>query len=192
MKRVRVKLLGSTIEPFTISVTPGMTAGEILASLNLSEYVLAIPPAPNRYFAPGDAVYDELLDGDFLLAVPPPRPPAAPSVSPSPKEALGELPMKTLTILIYGSKRPPFNVRIRPGTKTSHVLAYLKLSNYALVPAGAEDLAKVIFKHLNPSEDDLYERVADGAKLIALPPLEAARIAYADMLRNSPLKETIR
>jgi hypothetical protein len=100
--------------------------------------------------------------------------------------------MKTLTIRIYGSKRAPVHVRIRPGIRVCDVLSHLKINNYALVPAGAEDLATEIFKHLNPSEDDLYEQVADGAKLIALPPIEAARIAFADMLRNSPLKETIR
>jgi len=73
MKRVSVKHLGSTTQPFTIHVNQGDTAGAILSQLNLAHCVLAIPPAPNRYFAPDEAVYEELLEGDFLLAVCPPR-----------------------------------------------------------------------------------------------------------------------
>jgi hypothetical protein len=69
MKTIKVKLLGSTTQPFTIHVNPGDTAGEVLTKLNLAHCILAIPPAPNRYFAPHDAVYEELLEGDFLLAV---------------------------------------------------------------------------------------------------------------------------
>jgi hypothetical protein len=69
MKRISVKLLGSTIEPFALFVHPGVSAGEILAAVNLTDYVLAVPPAPNRYFLSAEAVYDELLEGDFLLAV---------------------------------------------------------------------------------------------------------------------------
>src|SRR6266705_1899175 len=71
MKRISVKLVGSKVEPFTIHVNPGVTAGEILAQLALEDCVLCIPPAPNRYCDDSEAVYEELLQGDFLLAVPP-------------------------------------------------------------------------------------------------------------------------
>ena len=71
MKRISVKLFGSVTPLFAIQVTPGDTAGDILAQLNLEDCVLSIPPAPNRYFDDSEAVYDELLEGDFLLAIPP-------------------------------------------------------------------------------------------------------------------------
>ena len=48
MKRISAKLVGSQIEPFTIQVNPGGTAGEILSQLNLEGYVLPIPPSPTQ------------------------------------------------------------------------------------------------------------------------------------------------
>ena len=57
MKRISVKLVGSTTEPFTIHVTPSMIASEVLASLNLEGHVLVIPPSPILYFAPDDEMF---------------------------------------------------------------------------------------------------------------------------------------
>ena len=45
MKRISVKLVETTIDPFSIQVNPGDTAGDILSRLNLGAYVLAMPPA---------------------------------------------------------------------------------------------------------------------------------------------------
>jgi hypothetical protein len=70
VKQISVKLVGSSTDPIVTQIASGVTAGDLLSQVNLAGYVLAIPPAPNRYFASAEAVYDELLDGDFLLAVP--------------------------------------------------------------------------------------------------------------------------
>jgi hypothetical protein len=180
MKRISVKLVGSATPPFTIHVNPGVTAGEILSQLNLTDAVLAIPPAPNRYFDPTDEVYEELLEGDYLLAVPSPIATSAPIST----EAHA---LKRLKIRIIGSKRPPVQIQIRPGTTVAHVLASLKLSHYILVPAGAEDLPKEIFG--GSFGDDLYEKTQDGDTLYAIPAFEAARIAFAAMMQKHTPKE---
>ena len=100
--------------------------------------------------------------------------------------------MKQLTIRLYSynRKRPPVQIRIQPGTTTAHVLAFLKLPGYVLVPAGADDLAAAILQDRPKAEDDLYARFQDGDTLIALPAFEAARIAYAAMMRKHAPKET--
>jgi hypothetical protein len=85
MKRISVKLVGSQVEPFTIHVNQGDTAGDILSRLNLAYCVLCIPPAPTRDFADAEAVYEELMEGDFLLAI------AKRSPTIDPDEALSEL-----------------------------------------------------------------------------------------------------
>jgi hypothetical protein len=104
--------------------------------------------------------------------------------------------MKLLTIRVYNWKRPPFHIQVRPGTKISDVLANLKLYEYFLIPAAAEasveDLTREIFKDFNHGHGavDLYARVENGDELIAFPAYEAARITYADMMRNASAKET--
>ncbi len=185
MKRISVKLVGSTIEPCTIQVTPGDTAGAILSRLNLGSYVLAIPPAPNRYFAPDESVYEELIDGDYLFAVAPPAPAAPLKPVAAPDTAAPAL--KGLKIRIFGSKRPSVHVQIRPGTTVAHVLASLKLAGYVLVPSGADDLPKEIFD--GSYGDDLYEKTQGGDTLIAIHGFEAARIAFAVMMQKHTPKE---
>jgi hypothetical protein len=184
VKRISVKLAGSDIAPFTIQVNLGDTAGDILSRLNLGAYALAIPPAPNRYFAPDEAVYEELLEGDYLLAVAPPAPSAAPLEEIADTAAPA---YKRLKIRVYGSKRRPVHIRIRPGTTVAHVLASLKLPGYVLVPSGADDLPKEIFD--GSYGDDLYEKTQDSDTLIAIHGLEAARIAFAVMMQKHTPKE---
>jgi hypothetical protein len=189
MKRISVKLVGSATPPFTIHVNQGDTAGEVLSRLNLAGVVLAIPPAPNRYFAPDEPVYEELLEGDYLLAVAPPAPSAAPLEEIADTAAPA---YKRLKIRIIGSKRPPVPVQIRPGTTATQVLASLKLShNYVLVPAVAEvaDIPSTIFNERFAPEDDVYEKTRDGDTLIAIHGFAAGRVAFAVMMQKHTPKE---
>jgi hypothetical protein len=188
VKTISVKLVGTTIDPFSIQVNPGDTAGDILSRLNLGPYVLAIPPAPNRFFAPDEAVYEELLEDDYLLAVPAPSPSATPLKPVAITDTQAQS-LKRLKIRFIGSKRAPVHIQIRPGTTVAHVLAYLKLSKYILVPASTEDLPKEIFD--GSYGDDLYEKTQDGDKLIAIPAFEAGRIAFSVLMQKHSPKETI-
>lgn len=100
--------------------------------------------------------------------------------------------MKRLTIRAIGSKHPLYKIQLRPGTRVNDVLSHFKLSGYVLVPAApsVDDLPKEIFDR--SAGDDLYERVEDGSKLIAIPAFEAARIGFEIMMRKHSPKETIR
>lgn len=91
MKTILLHLLGDESEPLTIDLWPGITAGNILANANLADYVLATSPAPPRCFGSTEEVYDELLDGDYLLAISQPSKPSAPIPSISREEALREI-----------------------------------------------------------------------------------------------------
>ena len=86
--------------------------------------------------------------------------------------------MKRLLIRVENSSNSPLSIQIRPATRSCDVAASLKLSGYVLVPASADDLAKAIFQELSAPDSDLYERVADGAELIALPAMDAVRMLF--------------
>jgi hypothetical protein len=98
--------------------------------------------------------------------------------------------VKYLTIRVYNSRKPPFHLRIWPGIRDIDALFHLKLYGYVLVPDTAENLASEIAKKCNARDDNLYERVADGDKLLAIHAGEAGRILWADIMGNASRKET--
>ena len=100
--------------------------------------------------------------------------------------------MKHIRIRMIGSKGPPHKLQIQPGTRASDVLAYLKLERYMLLPAADRTSIKEALKDLFSADEDVYVRVEDGAKLIALPAEAVARIAYQEMFPQSLWEEARR
>lgn len=69
MKKLAIGVAGSG-QLHDIEIRPGTTAGDILAQLNLREYLLA--KGPNEgFFAAAESVYDKVADGQKLFATPP-------------------------------------------------------------------------------------------------------------------------
>jgi hypothetical protein len=97
--------------------------------------------------------------------------------------------MKRILVRVLASNRPPHKLQIRPGTAASDVLAYLKLDRYVLIPAANRTSTKEALKDLIHKDEDLYARVEDGAKLIALPAEAVARIAYKEVVTSDPSNE---
>jgi hypothetical protein len=100
--------------------------------------------------------------------------------------------MKRILVRVLASNRPPHKLQIRPGTKASDVLAYLKLDRYVLIPAANRTSTKEALKDLIHKGEDLYARVEAGAKLIALPAEAVARIAYQELFPQSLWEEAKR
>jgi hypothetical protein len=72
MKRISVKIAGSEREPLDIQIMPRTTAGEILAQLNLENYVLSLQPNPDQllsFFEDSEDLYSKLSQGDILCAI---------------------------------------------------------------------------------------------------------------------------
>jgi hypothetical protein len=64
MKQITVKILGSDSDPIDINLMPEVTVGELLAALNLQDYVLASVSHPQKVFAEEEVLYDTVMDGD--------------------------------------------------------------------------------------------------------------------------------
>jgi hypothetical protein len=80
MKRIVVKIAGSEREPFDITIKPKTTAGEILARLNLEDYVLSLIPNPDQFldfFEDEQDLYPKLTEVDRLVAIPSSKAPDA-------------------------------------------------------------------------------------------------------------------
>jgi hypothetical protein len=75
--------------------------------------------------------------------------------------------MKRLLIQVSGSTRPPFKIKIRPGTTSRNILSHLNLAGYVL--ATTSDLTTEF-----APEADVYRYVRNGARLIAMTRVEAA------------------
>jgi len=70
MKRVAVRIAGSTRPPQDITVQPGTTAADILRQLGLEGYLLSAKGS-ETYYGDTEVVYPSLVDGDLLLATTP-------------------------------------------------------------------------------------------------------------------------
>jgi hypothetical protein len=187
MKRISVKLVGSVTPPFTIQVNPNDTAGDILSRLDLAHLALAIPPAPNRYFAPDEQVFEELLEGDFLLAV------AKRSSTIDTEDALSELQefeeaeegkpkitidieeirrdfrrllqIKTITLQIAGYESAAVEIDITPDDTPLKILNRMGLEECTL--CSGSDLANPY----KPTEA-VFEKLRDGQALYAVLPAD--------------------
>jgi hypothetical protein len=72
MKRIPVKVTGSERELQEITIKPGDTVGEVLARLNLEDYVLSLQPNTDQLlsFLEDEAdLYSQLSQGDVLCAI---------------------------------------------------------------------------------------------------------------------------
>jgi hypothetical protein len=74
MKRivVKVKVAGSEREFQDITIMPGNTVGEVLARLNLEDYVLFLQPNPDQllsFFEDCEDLYSQLKGGERLCAI---------------------------------------------------------------------------------------------------------------------------
>jgi hypothetical protein len=68
MKEVAIKVLGSDRMPFDLVLSPGMTAGDLLAEADLAGYVLVRQADPMNYLLPQQALFDLLEDCEMLSA----------------------------------------------------------------------------------------------------------------------------
>ncbi len=68
MKRIFVQLAGAESQPVEISIMPGVTAGELVRELELFGCVLFRRADPSRFFAGEEVIYDELTEGETLIA----------------------------------------------------------------------------------------------------------------------------
>jgi hypothetical protein len=71
MKRISIKVLGNEHELTNIQIKPGVTVGEVLAQLNLEDYVLSPLPNPNQLlsFLEDEEDLYSLKDGTRLYAI---------------------------------------------------------------------------------------------------------------------------
>ena len=67
MKRIAVRIAGSSREPQDITIQPGTTAHEILAQLGLDGYLLSAKNS-QTYFGDDEVVYPQVVDGDLMYA----------------------------------------------------------------------------------------------------------------------------
>ena len=68
MKRVFIQLAGSECQPVAITIHPGVTAAELVRELELFGCVLFRRADPSRFFAGEEVIYDELTEGETLIA----------------------------------------------------------------------------------------------------------------------------
>jgi hypothetical protein len=66
MKKLSVVVAG-TGQIRDLEIKPGTTAGDILAQLNLRDYLLSKGPN-DPFFANGESVYDKVADGEKIFA----------------------------------------------------------------------------------------------------------------------------
>jgi hypothetical protein len=100
--------------------------------------------------------------------------------------------MKRIIIDVQGSKRSPFEVQlftaqIRPGTRDCDILHSLKLGrmvDFYVLKSAADPMKRF------PDEEEVYSKVDDGDKLIAMSIGESARVMYEYMMSKASLKET--
>jgi hypothetical protein len=71
VKEIAIKVAGSESDPIDRTIKPGTTAGEILADIGLTGYLLSTGPNSNRFFAEDENVYIQISDGDKLYATTP-------------------------------------------------------------------------------------------------------------------------
>ena len=71
MKRIIVKIAGSEREPIDITIKPGSTPSDLLAQLNLKDYVLSPLPNPDELlsFLEDEEDLYSLKDGTRLYAI---------------------------------------------------------------------------------------------------------------------------
>lgn len=69
--------------------------------------------------------------------------------------------MKSITITVVSGETGAWDIRIKPGTTATDILAALKLSGYVLVPLSNPD--RVFSK-----KDDLYPKLSEGEDLCAI------------------------
>jgi len=70
MKRIAVRIAGSTREPQDMTIQAGTTAADILRQLGLEGYLLSAKGS-ETYFGDTEVVYPQLSDGDLLYATTP-------------------------------------------------------------------------------------------------------------------------
>jgi hypothetical protein len=68
MKVVEIKVPGSDREPLILELSPGMTAGDLLAEAGLAGYLLVRKANPMNYLAVEEDLYDLLTDCELLSA----------------------------------------------------------------------------------------------------------------------------
>lgn len=66
MKRLSVVVAG-TGQIRDVEIQPGTTAGDILAQLNLRDYLLSAGPN-DPFFASAETIYDKINDGEKIFA----------------------------------------------------------------------------------------------------------------------------
>jgi hypothetical protein len=68
MKDICVKIGGSEQPPIDRRIAPGTTAGELLADLGLSGYLLSSGPNSKRFWGDDENLYPLVQDGDKVFA----------------------------------------------------------------------------------------------------------------------------
>jgi hypothetical protein len=68
MKIVALTVPGSDQEPLILELSPGMTAGDLLAEAGLAGYLLVRKADPMKYLLPEEDLYDLLTDCEMLSA----------------------------------------------------------------------------------------------------------------------------
>lgn len=68
MKIIAIKVAGTERDPIDREIMPGTTAGEILADIGLTGYLLSAGPNSSRFFADEEVIYPLVNDGDKLYA----------------------------------------------------------------------------------------------------------------------------
>jgi len=68
MKVVELKVLGSAREPLILALSPGMTAGDILAEADLADCSLVREAEPMKLIPREEVLFDLLTDCETLIA----------------------------------------------------------------------------------------------------------------------------
>jgi hypothetical protein len=70
MKRISVRIAGSTREPQDLQIQPGTTSADVLRQLGLTGYLLSIKGA-DSYLGDDENVYEQVSSGALLYATTP-------------------------------------------------------------------------------------------------------------------------
>jgi hypothetical protein len=68
MEIVEIKVHGAEREPLILELSPGMTAGDLVAEADLADYVLVREAEPMKLIPPEVVLFDLLTDCETLIA----------------------------------------------------------------------------------------------------------------------------
>jgi hypothetical protein len=68
MKVVAIMVLGSESEPLILELSPGMTAGDLMAEAGLAGYLFVRKDDPGKYLLGEEDLYTLLTDCELLYA----------------------------------------------------------------------------------------------------------------------------